>query len=71
MSNLNILIQPTAADVQSILLGLKLGQRRTRCTNVKPTLILRLVSAVRPIPYQTQDIDPSRINAGTASLMVN
>ena len=59
VSNLNILIQPTAADTRrSINLSLKLGQRRRRWTNVKPTLIQRLVSAGRPIPYQTQDIDP-------------
>ena len=58
-SNLNILIQPTAADTRrSIDLVLKLGQRRRRWTNVKPTLIQRLVSAGRPIPYQTQDITP-------------
>ena len=50
---------PTAADTKrSINLGLKSGQRRRRWTNVKPTLIQRLVSAGRPIPYQTQDIDP-------------
>ena len=58
-NNLNILIQPTAADTRrSINVGLKLGQRRRRWTNVKPTMIERLVSAGRPLPYQTQDIDP-------------
>ena len=56
--NLNILIQPTAADTRRLInVGLKLGQRRGWWTNVKPTLIQRLVSAGRPLQYQTQDID--------------
>ena len=49
VSNLNILIQPTAVDTRrSINVGLKLGQRRKRWTNVKPTMIQRLESVGGP-----------------------
>ena len=65
--NLNILIPPTVADTRrSINVGLMLCQSRRRWTNVKPTLIQRLVSAGRPLP-----LTQSRIIAVTASLMVN
>ena len=72
MSNLNILIQPTAADTRrSINVGLKLGQRRRNWTNVEATLIQRLVSAGGPFHIKHKTLTQSRINGGTASLMVN
>ena len=72
VSNLNILIQPTAVDTRrSINVGLKLGQRRRRWTNVKPTMIQRLESVGGPFHIKHKTLTQSRINAGTASLMVN
>ena len=65
VSNLNILIQPTAANKRrSINLGLKLGQRRRRWTNV----LCRLGG---PFHIKHKTLTQSRINAGPASLMVN